>query len=690
MKTVHGTWPEPYEVQDDPTRATIRLRTPYYEIEHNRRQGGGIAGIRYEHGSGENLLLDTMWSDVMLFDGTCLSDGAETSPRISLRQSAEEVTLTVEGILRDAAGKESSVTYRHTYAYRWGYVRVRKQFQFPDEGVAVRSLRVHCWQLRPDLGHYGLRPGAPAEASPDPGAFGVCQWGRFQPGAAFDCPYESRFVPRYVVAGRPGCEGLEWFVSSDLAQWDYQVTGTPGHGGFQLMPRSSPAAVYIAVAALNLPRGDVRLQGTYTFDFYHGFPILSGRAHHPFLHRNFNRKDWPTEETVRSWAERGVRTAHFHHDGDSFRDGLFWRDGKYPPFGPEDMAEFDRVIETCHRHGIRVAAYFSNKELHPTTEAYRQYGADWARLPDDRGEQLHNLYSGDEYGAQMCLRSGWLDYLKQYIDTVLTHHALDGIYYDWNIALYCHNPAHTDTKSSGVTGQRFGALALSPVGHWDMDELLALMEWTRQRVGPDGLVIIHNTMMPCAATENFADYVVAMEWGYGQLATAAPALADLPLEWNFLGARSRGVIGSGCLVPNAPELLRRQMALRCLLTGTAPWPATDLDLEMFGPLTKEDFNAYRFADWSRQGVRTDNPAVAGAVYHRPDEAVLILGNLTGHPQAFHCQVQFGVLTLRESARYRVLFPNGTSREMARAVLTEKGISLKVNKDDLEVIRIVPL
>jgi hypothetical protein len=706
MGTLYGTWPEPYEVTEDQARGTILLRTPYYEITHDRQQGGAITGIRYPHGSGKNLLLEALRSEVTRLEGT-FTDTAEPAPRIALQSSPEEVTLTVEGTLRDAAGKEGGVTYRHLYTYRWGYVRVRKQFHFPADGMAVRRLLVHGGLLRPELGHYGIRPGVPAEASPDPAAFGVCQWGRLRPGAAFDCPYESRFIPRYLVVGDPGREGLEWFVASELAQWDYQITGTPGHGGLWVGPQPQPPGVRLAIAPLHLPRGDARLQGTYTFDFYLGFPILSGRAHRPFLHRSFNRKHWPSEETLRSWAERGVRTAHFHHDGDSFRDGLFWRDGQYPPFGPEDMAEFDRVIDTCHRYGIRVATYFSNKELHPTTEAYRQHGAEWARLPGDRGEQLHNLYSGDEYGAQMCLRSGWRDYLKQYIDTVLTHHALDGVYYDWNVALYCHNPAHTSSDGTAVpppgNSPPLGALAQSPLGHWDMDELLDLMEWTRRRVGPDGLVIVHNTMVPCAATENFADYVVAMEWGYGQLATAAPPLEDLPLEWNFLGARPRGVIGYGCLTPEAPESVHRQMTLRCLLTGTAPWPAQDLDLEMFAPLlggdfgraarghlAKEDLSTYRFADWRSAAVRLTGHSVAGAVYHRPDAALVLLGNLSGTPQPLRCALQTEALTLRTSSRYRISIAYGGSLEMTLAALTTEGFPATVEGDSLMVVRVVPL
>lgn len=682
----YGTWPESYEVREDAAQHRLCLSTPYYEIEHDLQQGGTIREIRYPCGTNQNVLLQAMDATVTLSDERLFADAAEQSPQIEITNNGSEVVLIFKGRLRDSGGNDSDVSYQYRYAYRWGYVRVRKEFHFPQKGIAVRSIKVHGLRLRPDLGHYGVRPGIGAEQSPNPEAFGVCQWGKLEPGKAFDCAYQTRFVPRYFVIGSPGREGLEWFVTSDLAQWDYQLTGIPGHGHFWIGPQTQPEAVKIDINALELPHGDVTLHGTCTFDFYIGFPILSGKAHKPFLHRTFNRKNWPTEQTIRSWAERGVRTAHFHHDGDTFRDGLFWRDGMYPPFGQGDMAEFDRVIDACHRYGIRVATYFSNKELHPTNQAYKEHGKEWARLPTDRGEQIHNFYSGDEFGAQMCLKSGWLDYLKQYIDTVLTRHRLDGVYYDWNVALYCHNQRHGNADSSGES-PRLGAMAQSPAGHWDMDELLDLMEWTRKRVGQNGLVIIHNTMSPCAATENFADYVVAMEWGYGKLAVAAPSLSELPLEWNFLGSRSRGVIGSGCLVPNAPQSLHRQMTLRCLLTGTAPWPAQDLDLEMFAPLAGEDISTYRFADWRTKAVSLNNPDVFPAVYHRPDQAILLLGNLTHSPQIVCCKIDITKLSLSYASQYRVILGDGTAKETSYDDFITNGITLTIAGDSLSMVRL---
>ena len=193
----------------------------------------------------------------------------------------------------------------------------------------------------------------------------------------------------------------------------------------------------------------------------------------------------------------------------------------------------------------------------------------------------------------MCLRSGWLEFLKFSIDRVLKHHPLDGVYYDWNVALLCCNPRHEAGRSRIASAK----------AHWDMDELLDLMEWTRRRVGPDGLVIVHNTTTPMFATENFADYVVATEWGYRKWTDRAPDLQDLPLEWSLAGARPRGVISYGVLDAKSPQRLHRLFAVEALLGGVTPWPAGPATFELL-PLLKPlgDVESYRFADWRSGAV----------------------------------------------------------------------------------------
>jgi len=286
----------------------------------------------------------------------------------------------------------------------------------------------------------------------------------------------------------------------------------------------------------------------------------------------------------------------------------------------------------------------------------------------------------------MCLRSGWLEAFKQYVDNVLSHHDLDGTYYDWNVALYCHNAAHENLPpvSPGM-----GDRAHSPAGHWDIDELMDLMEWTRRRVGPDGLMIVHNTMVPMAATENYADCVVAMEWGYSKLTTGAVALGDLPLEWAFMGSRSRGVIGSGSLPSDAPRRLRRQITLRCLLTGVAPWPARDLDCEMFEPLMRHDLTGSRFEDWRTGIARLDVAGAATAIYWRDDRLIVLAGELAGQERTATCTIDLSRWALPPGTGWEVVRGDGERLAVRTDASGHVHVPVKLPPDGLAVFTITP-
>jgi hypothetical protein len=163
------------------------------------------------------------------------------------------------------------------------------------------------------------------------------------------------------------------------------------------------------------------------------------------------------------------------------------------------------------------------------------------------------------------------------------------------------------------------------------------MEWTRERVGRDGLVILHNTTTPLFAAENFADYIVATEWGYKKWTDRAPDLAELPLEWSLAGARSRGVISYGTIESNAPRRLHKVFAMQAFLGGVAPWPASAETFELAGLLKPiGDIESCRFADWRNQAVKLSEPRCAAAVYSRPGEAWVLLANLDAEPRDVTC------------------------------------------------------
>lgn len=637
-----GCWPQEYSVRRDDASGTVALSTPYYTVQHNLRYGGAITKIRYTHGKVGNLLVLPIKTSIQNESEIVFDDLNDSAANISYDKAGKTVLLTIECNLIDRNGRDSGIKVKTTYEYRWGYIKICKEFHFPVDAIRIKNLSVLSTVLDPSLSDYGYREGITEQQRAAPFSFGICNWRKVSAGTDADNPLETCYVPRYLVFANHGIEGIEWFVSSDLSQWDFQLTGQCGNGLCTVCSNPNPPGVSVSICPLNLTEGSVAVKGVYKFDYYIGMPILEGHANKPWLHRTFNRNrgKWLTEEEIKRWAGSGIKTVHCHNDGDYYSDGLFWRDGSYPPYPLEDMEKYDRVIETCHRYGIKVATYFSNKELHPTTEAFKKHGEEWGRK-DTQGNLKHNYYRDvSEFGVQMCLKSGWLEYLKFCIDRVLRNHSLDGVYYDWNVALFCSNQSHEGKKTIGVSENKVRQILAEPqVGHWDMDELIELMEWTRQRVGPDGLIIIHNTRVPMFVTENFADYVVAMEWGYQKWSKSIPKLQELPLEWNFVGARSRGVIGYGLIDGNAPRRLHKLLALIALLTGVTPWPAGPEAIELYEVLRPlGNVEDYKFVDFRNNAVTLRGDNCTSAVYSCPGEAYILLGNLDIEPKEVTCTI----------------------------------------------------
>jgi hypothetical protein len=622
------TSPQAYSVKQDEATGILSLHTPYYTVEQDLRKGGAITRIALTHGKAANMLASPMETRVRDESGVVLTDLRDSTPVVTHHQDGLNEIVTVECVLKNQDGRASGIRVKSTFQYRWGYIKIRREFLVPA-GVRARELCPFSTILTPSLSDYGYREGRTEQEGAPPFSFGSNLWGKLRVGNPSDKALQTRCVPRSMIFADAGVEGLEWFMSSDLSQWHLQLTGRRGQGQCQLQPSATPPGLAISISPLSSADVASPLPNKCVFDFYVAFPILDGQAHRPWLHAGFNRNrgNWVSTEEIQRWAKSGIQTVHCHNDGDAYGDGLFWRDGSYPPY--PDMDRYDKVLADCRRAGIRTATYFSNKELHPSTKEYKEHGAAWART-NHKGELQHNYIRPDsEFGAQMCLRSGWLEFLKLSIDRVLKNHPLDGVYYDWNVALFCENPLHEANRNGAATAD----------GHWDIDELLDLMEWTRSRVGSGGLVIIHNTTTPMYATENFADYVVATEWGYQKWTDRASDLRDLPLEWSLVGAVPRGVISYGTIDSNAPQRLHRLFAIEAFLGNVTPWPTNEETFALL-PLLQPlgDIRSYRFADWRNQAVTLSDNRCASAVFSRPGEAYLLLANLDQSPREVACAV----------------------------------------------------
>jgi hypothetical protein len=679
-----SSWPQEYSVQRDEVAGTLTLRTPYYTVTHDLKKGGAISRITLTHGRATNLLVQPIEARIQLTDGSVQTDLRDPKPAVTHRREGLNEIVSVESLLRNEKGA-TSAQVRSTYTYRWGYVKIHREIRpFGFGGLRVQEVCPFSTILAPSLTDYGYREGLTEEEGAPPFSFGSNRWGKLRPGTPSDRALQVRFMPRSMIFADPGVEGLEWFVSSDLAQWDLQLTGRRGQGQCSLQLSSTPAGLAFSVSPFFNTNTATPLAKPCAFDFYLAVPLLEGHAQEPWVHTSFNRNhgNWVSTAEIQRWAKQGYQTVHCHNDGDYYSDGLFWRDGSYPPY--PDMDRYDQVLLDCRKAGIRTATYFSNKELHPSTKEYQENGLAWGRL-NRKGLLQHNFYRANaEFGAQMCLHSGWLDFLKSSIDRVLKNHPLDGVYYDWNVALFCCNPRHE--------GKDTNAPAL---GHWDMDELLELMEWTRQRVGPKGLVIVHNTTTPMFALENFADDVVATEWGYKKWTDRAPDLQELPLEWSLAGARARGVISYGVLDSKSPRRLHKLFALEAFLGGVTPWAASPETFELL-PLLKPlgAIESYRFADWRNTAVTLSDDRCASAVYSKPGETYLLLANLEQSPKEVTCMLhpeQLPYPLARPTAATRLSLARGANQAAALSLdirqMVGAGLKMTLPGDDAILIQV---
>jgi len=732
--TPKSAWPQDYTVRRDDVAGKLILSTPYYTIQHDLKKGGAIEKISLTNGRAPSLILSPMESTIRLkMEASAIpanppapavkpqaqpagapapatpgqrgggraqdtfSDLNCATPTVVQAKDGKSVIVTVEVPLLDRAGKASGVALKTVYTYRWGYIKIHKEFRAIKDPVKVRSVSVLSTLVDPSLTDYGWRPAVFEEMGPSPHTWQngqIRQWGKIRPGTHFDLPFQTRYVPRYVVLANPGIEGLEWFMADDLSQYDYQVTGTPGTGYCEFRPSVNPLGIAVTINPLHLspsfdlPQGGwVPLQGTWTFDSFIGIPILEGHANRPWLNQSYrvNKGGWVTEEEIKKNAENGVVTMHLHNDGDANRDGLFWRDGSYPPYPPAEMKKMDAVIDTIHKYGMKTAPYFSNHEFHPSNEVFWQKSEEWGRKPDDQG----NLRPNFVYGAHMCLKSGWLEYFKYTVDRVLKNHKFDGVYYDWNIALYCNNPLHVGKTTTGVRPDRgLGAFALSPTGHWDIEGLLDVVEWTRERVGPDGLVILHNTLVPMFATENFASYVVGMEFTYGTIKTGMPRPEELPLEWNFVGARPRAVIGYGTIARDADKRMYQLHAITTLMTSVAPWPASEEAIALYKILKPlGDIEQYRFEDGRNKSVKLDDRDCLTAIYGKAGEAYLLLANVDPIPKKIRVRIDPKKLPVPLAAIASAEILGKGAASLQAANLTGGGEEIMIPADDVVLVRI---
>jgi hypothetical protein len=309
------------------------------------------------------------------------------------------------------------------------------------------------------------------------------------------------------------------------------------------------------------------------------------------------------------------------YHNDFSEDGNFWRDGAWPPYDAQGMAELRRVIAACKRNKIAIVPYFSVYEFHPEAEGFERWSGEWMRMGQPGGPIIHNLVRVNrpgEYGAQMCPNSGWLERRKRDIERAYRELGFDGIYYDWVKTLSCFNPRHGSDH------------------HLSTDQVVDLLAWTRRLVGVKGLLVLHiYGHTASVALENFADLVVNME--EASAAEGWMKITEVPIITRLAESIPR----SPCPSYRPDDTLdrNRNNISQFVVLGMFPaWRATgpsvappggpgyELTLKLFRDFKPYRLETYRFHDAFSGAVKTGSEDVYGGVYGSATPPLVVLSN----------------------------------------------------------------
>ncbi len=442
-------------------------------------------------------------------------------------------------------------------------------------------------------------------------------------------------MPDYFCILQRGIEGFEIF-SPDLIETNQLFE--KGNGFYQARYRDIKDTVEVEFSPYGEWQIPVTLKkGRYHFSYFIGLPFSKGKhkVHQPYFHAMIDSR-CPDEKQLDILAGSGVKLIRLHND---YReDGPFWRDGCYPPYDKENMKRMDWVIEQVHKRKMKIVPYFSLKELHPDAPEYKKFAEEWKRTID-RKTTIHNYAGTGEFGAQMCLASGWNRFRKKSIDMVLKNHDFDGVYYDWVSSLYCNNPSHKSGKE-----------------HTDIEELINLIFWTRDRVGPDGIIFLHLSGVPMMVLENVADLVYTHE----DLPWLCPYPGDFSPEADFAGITGHQITTSNfCSEPEKEKFF----TLSCFLEGLWVCPRVisenDPVIQEMKKFKRYEITSYKFQPARDMPVISTNKNIHASLYWKQNHALIYIANLSKDRVSGKIFVRMAERGWRQTSKVKIKFPELT-------------------------------
>lgn len=602
----HRPEPAVYTVRQEAGEVVVSCQ--YFTVRHARAAGYNLASIVFPHGSGRSILAAPCVTSLQRgapFANAPFVNAHDGDLRLAMGTTDGGVRIETSNTLVNRHGETLPARCHHRFEYTpWGLLRQQVVIDLQQDIPDGWNINVARLVVAPHLDEFALRPGREGARTWQHDCR-LGPWVHLGGGATFRdaLAAEAGEVPLYLRFVSRGVEGFDWCCGEDLEQWHERISPLPHVGKFRVCHNPTLGGHEVSLCPLDSWPHGLPLSGRYVFDFHMGLPFVHEHVR-PMVHGGDGiptgsgpARRLPTHEEIVGLAERGVSLLRLHDDSPQ-EGGVFWRDGTYPPYPPERMRAMDACLADLAAHGIACTPYFSLHEISPETAGADATIAACKRTVDAAGTPLVNHGPTGIWGVQLCLLSDWRETLKRNIDTVLAKHDFAGIYFDWTLAMPCTHRGHR------------------PHAHWDIEGFIDVLQWTRNRIGPDGILYLHMSCEPFIMAENLATCVLMNEH-----AAPAPCAEQLPPNGESLRNTSLLALWLG-----APGDDARRAALHCLLgnAGQVPHPIRQLPV---------DLTRYRhFRGQTASPARTAT-GLGSAVWWNGDEALVVLANFGAAAQA---------------------------------------------------------
>ena len=288
---------------------------------------------------------------------------------------------------------------------------------------------------------------------------------------------------------------------------------------------------------------------------------------------------------------------------------------------PADSARFRKLIDVCHKRGMRLLVYIGYGLARTAPELKGKHD-EWSVVP---------IIPWDPgYKPEMrafdatCPRSGWADWLVAGCDKLFTDFDLDGLYFDGTSeAWVCQNQAH-GCGWKDAQGDLHPNYALL-----DARKLMRGMADAVHRHKPNAILDVHMSSNFTVPTLSFCDSIWNGEQFEGHTSAEKFQVPLAAFRTELMGY-AEGLDAEFLCYENRPFTFDEAIALAWLHgVEVRPYPKTLVKvtplwhaMDRFG-ITKADWKPY----WKTPAATSDSPNVKISAWTRRNSALLFVSHL---------------------------------------------------------------